>query len=162
MKIQYFKFHTDYHQFYLEDKSDDNKGNPTSPDFWNEESFKSRLAMVNGIVGIGIESYGNNIKGEIEILDKPNINVDFNKYDHIVEGGIYISSGELQVINCPDNNLELSLKIDPGKYRVRIYSSNLDSVKYYDVPNDTDNDYYRIELWKSDDMERKVLKQYEE
>ena len=43
-----------------------------------------------------------------------------------------------------------------------IYSSNLDSVKDYDVPSDTDNDYYRIELWKSDDMERKVLKQYGE
>lgn len=54
------------------------------------------------------------------------------------------------------------MKIEPGKYRVRIYSYNLDSIKVYDVPNDTDDDYYRIELWKSDDdMERKVLKQYE-
>lgn len=161
MKIQHFRFYTDYHQFYLEDKSDKNKGNPTSPDFWNEESFKSRLAMTNGIVGVGIQSSGNEIKGEIEILEKRNENINYNEYDHIVEGGINIQSGELQIFNCPDNNLELSLKVIPGKYRVRVYSSNLASVKETDLAHDTDNDYYRIEIWPSEDMERKVLKQYE-
>lgn len=162
MEKRTFKFYTDYHQFYLEDKSDKNKGNPASPDFWNEESFKSRLAMTNGIVGVGIQSYGSNIKGEIEVLEKPNTSIDYSKYDHIVEGGINIKSGELQILNCPDGNLELSLKINPGKYRVRIYSSNLDSVIDYGLSNKTDNDYYNIEIWPSEDMERKVLKQYEQ
>ncbi|MCW3162852.1 hypothetical protein [Chryseobacterium oryctis] len=160
MKKQYFKFSTQYRQFYIEDKDDNEKGNAGLPDFWSEEAFNSRLAMVNGVIGVGTESYGN-IKGEIEVLEKPNTNIDYTKYDHVVEGGINISSGELQIKDCPNANLELSLKIDPGKYRVRIYSSNLDSVKDYDLPNDTDDDYYRIELWKSDDMERRVLKQYE-
>jgi len=159
MKKQYFKFQTEYRQFYLEDGKAENKGNTTSQNFWTEEAFNSRMALEKGIVGVGTESYGN-IKGEIEILDKSNDNIDYNKYDHIVEGGINIPSGELQILNCPDSNLELTLKVNPGKYRVRIYSSNLESVKDYDLPNDTDNDYYRIELWKSDDMERKILKQF--
>jgi hypothetical protein len=161
MKKHYFKFYTDYHQFYIEDKSDAGKGSTGSFDFWTEEAFNQRFAMVNKVVGVGVQSYGNTIKGEVEILEKPNTNLDYSKYDHIVEGGINIPSGELQILNCPDNHLELSLKVKPGKYRVRVYSSNLASVKDTDLANDTDNDYYRIEMWQSEDMERKVLKQYE-
>ncbi|MET3129593.1 hypothetical protein ABID42_004719 [Arcicella rosea] len=161
MKIYNFRFYTDYHQFFIEDGSNEGKGSSASSNFWNEISFKERLALTNGIIGVGVESYGNDIKGEIEILEKPNENIDYSKYDHIVEGGVNIQSGELQILNCPDSHLELSLKIAPGKYRVRVYSSNLASVKEPDLANDTDNDYYRIELWRSEEMERKVLKQYE-
>jgi len=54
------------------------------------------------------------------------------------------------------------MNVDPGKYKVRIYSSNLNSVKETDLPHVSDNDYYHIELWKSDDIESKVIKQYNE
>jgi hypothetical protein len=55
----------------------------------------------------------------------------------IVEGRILKSSG--------------FLKLEPGNYNVSVYSSNLVSVKEPDLVNDADNDYYRVELWKSDD-----------
>ncbi|MCD9853915.1 hypothetical protein LUD75_04325 [Epilithonimonas sp. JDS] len=160
MEKKNFKFYTDYHQFYLEDRDDEDKGHSGSSDFWSEEAFKERLALANGIIGVGVESSGNDIKGEIEILERP-INIDYNKYDHIVEAGINIRSGSLQIFNCPDHHLELTVKVPPGKYRVRVYSSNLASVKETDMAHETDNDYYRIELWPSDHMERKVLKQYD-
>lgn len=160
MEKKYFKFYTDYHQFYLEDSDDESKGDAGSSDFWSEEAFKERLALANGIIGVGVESSGNDIKGEIEILEKP-VNIDYSKYDHIVEAGINIESGKLEIFNCPDHHLELSVKVAPGKYRVRTYSLNLASVKETDMAHETDNDYYRIELWPSDDMERKVLKQYD-
>lgn len=156
---QKFNFYTEYNQFYLEDK--EKKENTNSGDFWSDEAFNAKLAMVYGIVAIGTHSYGN-IKGEIEILDKPVENIDYKLYDHIVEGGINVESGELQILNCPDGHLELSLNLAPGKYRVRVYGSNFDSVKEPDLANDTDNDFYKIEIWKSDDMGRKVLKQYVE
>lgn len=151
MKKQDFKFRTEYHQFYLEDKDNSEK----VKDFWTDEALKERLGLVKGGIAVSTESYGL-IKGEIEILEKPNINTDYSKYDHVVEGGINIQSGELQILECPSSHVELSLKVVPGKYRVRVYSSNLKS-----VIDDDGDDYYRIELWKSDDMERKVLKQYE-
>lgn len=154
-----FNFYTEYRQFYIED--DGHSGDTGSPNFWNENAFKERLALMDGIIGVGTQSYGN-IKGEVELLEKPNNNIDYSKYDHIVEGGINIQSGKIQIVNCPDNNLELTLNIPSRKYRVRVYSSNLNSVKDYDLPQDTDNDYYRIEIWPSEEMGRKVLKQYEQ
>lgn len=150
-------FETQHNQFYLADTKSPKRTDEIS--FWSAEAYEDRLAMGSGIVGVGTECYGN-IKGEIEILDTPNTNIDYSKYDHIVEGGINIQSGELQILDCPNSNIELSLKVDPGKYRVRIYSSNLTSVKETDLSSNTDNDYYRIEIWKSDNLDRKVLKQY--
>ncbi len=156
MEKQYFNFYTEYNQFYI---SSDNGKFLSSEILTDKTSYTTRLSLENNALVIFTQSYGD-IEGEIEVLSKPSTKIDYNKYDHIVEGGINIQSGELQILNCPDSNKELSLKVPPGKYRARIYSSNLDSVKETDLANDTDDDYYRIELWKSDDMERKVLKQY--
>lgn len=153
----HFNFYTNYNQFYVKDK--ECIGDTGSDYFWTETAFLDRLALEKGIVGVRSESWGS-IKGELEILEKPSKDVDYNKYDHVVEGGLDIHSGELQIIDCPNGSLELSIKVDPGKYRIRVYGSNLDTVKESDMISDTDNDYYRIEIWQSNDLERKVLKQY--
>lgn len=158
MNKNQFNFYTEYNQFYIEDK--ESRGNTGSSEFWSEEAFLNKLAIERGIIGVGTHSYGN-IKGEIEILDKPTENINFDLYDHIVEGGINIESGELQILDCPNNHVELSIKVKPGKYRVRVYGSNFSSVKETDLAHDTDNDYYKIEVWKSENMERKVLKQWD-
>ena len=153
-----FNFYTQYNQFYLEDKEKKTEINPST--FWSEEAFNSKLALEKGIAGIGTHSYGN-IKGEIEVLQKPTTNINYDLYDNIVGGSIDIESGELQSLDCPNNQVEFSLKLKPGKYRIRIYGSNFASVEETDLANDTDNDFYRIEVWPDDnDMERKILKQY--
>lgn len=151
-----FNFYTSYNQFYLADKY--TNANTGSEDFWTEKAFSDRLALEKGIIGVGIQSWGD-VKGELHLLNVPSEVIDYSLYDHVVEGGINIQSGELQILNCPDGNLELSLKVNPGIYRIRVCGSNFASVEESDLANDTDNDYYRIEIWKSDDMERKVLKQ---
>lgn len=152
MKISQFQFYTQYHQFYLKDKG--NLEGMDSQDFWSEDAFREKLALANRGLGIGTQSYGN-IKGEIELLEFPVTKIDYNIYDHIVEGGISIPSGELEIVDCPNMQVELCLKVIPGNYRVRIYSSNLSS-----VIDDDGDDYYRIEIWPSNELERKVLKQY--
>jgi len=158
MEKKYFKFSTQYNQFYVEDVNGKKK-NTDSSNFWNEKAFDERLALENGVLGIGTQSYGN-IKGDIEILEKPNSDINYSNYDHIVEGGLIISSGKLAILDCPNNEVELSLDIKPGKYKVRVYSSNLETVKETDLVNSTDNDYYHIEIWPSENMEQKVLKHY--
>jgi hypothetical protein len=147
-----FSFSSSHHQFYICDK--------TSPletgddDFWTTEAFDSKLAVGEGILGVGTASYSS-CKGELMILDQKNDKIFYEQYDHIVEGSLEVSSGILQILDCSSRNVQLQIKIDPGVYRVRIYSSNFDS-----VIDENGDDFYRIEMWPSEEPKRLVLKQY--
>ena len=83
-------FYTQYNQFYICD------GNSSSDIeakyFWTKEAYKDRLAIQDDILGVGTGSYGH-IKGELYILDHDNnLSIaDYNKYEHIVEGGLNVS-----------------------------------------------------------------------
>ncbi len=149
-------FKTQYNQFFICDKS--SPSNTDSDSFWTDEAHSERLAMEEGIIGIGTQCYGH-IKGELIVSKAENKQIDYNKYDHIVEGGLEVKSGVLQILDCPNSEVELELKVNPGKYRVRVYSSNLASA---DIDEDEGDDYYKIEIWPNpdSDIERKVLKQY--
>jgi len=147
-------FRTQHNQFYLYDKA--SPANTASDDFWTAEAHDDRLALENGILGIGTQCYGH-IKGELDVLDNANQAVDYNHYDHVVEGGLEVKSGVLQVLDCPNSEVELEVKLTPGTYRVRVYSSNLASA---DIDEVEGNDYYKIKIWPDTNMERKVLKRY--
>ncbi|RZJ80836.1 MAG: hypothetical protein EOO47_06285 [Flavobacterium sp.] len=150
--MKYFlDFYTQYSQFYLVDKSSDQN---TSDDFWDEDAFEDRLAINDGILGVGTECYGP-IKGEVEILEKENSNIDFSDYDHIVEASLQINSGALQIQDCPNSSIQLEVILPENCYSVRIYSSNLASVE-----GDEGDDYYRIEIWPAPPIRRKVLKRF--
>jgi hypothetical protein len=156
---KFFKFYTEYNQFYVHDK--EYIGNTGDADFWSEESFNGRLATSCDLLGVGTQCYGV-VKGEVEILEKEVASIDLNSYDHIVEAGFEVRNGEIRVSDCPTGAIEVKIKVNNGRYRARIYSSNLGSVLETDLANDTDDDYYRIEIWPDENMELKVLKQYKE
>lgn len=128
--------------------------NTDSDDFWTTQAHYDRLAIEKGILGIGTECYGL-LKGELDVLDSINNQIDTTQFDHIVEGGIEIKSGILQVLDCPNSNIELEVKLKPSRYRIRVYSSHLDNSN-----GKEENDYYKIEIWPDENMNRKVLKQY--
>jgi len=146
------KFETSHSQFYIYDKG--SSFNTGSREFWSQDAFNDRLAIEKGVLGVGTECYGP-IKGELELLNIPNTSINLNDYDHIVEGGIEIESGFIQILTCPTSSIELEIQVDPGLYRVRIYSSNLAS-----VDGDEGDDFYKIEIWPDSNMERNVLKYY--
>ncbi|NCI50328.1 hypothetical protein GWC95_10375 [Sediminibacterium roseum] len=146
-------FQTAYQQFYLSDKESPKKTDSDS--FWTSEAHNHRLAIEDGILGIGTACYGH-VKGEVNILKNEEAKNDYTKYDHIVEGSIKISSGVMQVLDCPNVNSELEIKLPNGSYRVRIYSSNLRS-----VVGDDGDDYYRIDIWPDSKIGRAVLKQFD-
>jgi len=147
-------FFTKHNQFYLCDSA--YKSNTGSNTFWTPEAYHDRLGVDYDILGIGIESYGH-VKADLEILDSADPQTDFSRYDHVVEAGITIQSGLLQVLNFPDYKSYLKLIITPGKYRVRVYSSGLNNV---DPEADEGQDHYKITMWPDSRMERKVLKQF--
>ncbi|TGD56540.1 hypothetical protein [Flavobacterium humi] len=156
MQKHQFNFYTQYNQFYL---TSDNGSSLTQNNSWDEKDYVDRLSSLKNFIAYFSESYGD-IKGELIVLEKPTKEIDYNKYDHIVETGISVESGLLQVLDCPNSSVELEVKLKPGNYRVRIYGSNFASVKENDLAHDSDNDFYKIEVWPDDNMERKVLKQY--
>ena len=145
-------FYTSHSQFYIYDK--DSEGDTASEYFWTNDAFNDRLAIEEGVLGIGTECYGP-VKGDVEILSAVRDNVNADIYDHIVEAGIKIKSGIIQIKNCTDWTTQLEVKVNPGIYRARIYSSNLIS-----VDGDEGDDFYKIEIWPDENMERKVLKRY--
>ncbi len=154
MKREVYKLHfyTQYNQFYIVDK--DASLDTASTDLWPDDAVSERLGIVEGIIGVYTECYGP-VKGELEILDEPGRG-EYKKYDHVVEGGIDVVSGVLQIQDCPNSSVQLELKVNPGQYRVRVYSSNLASVQ-----GDEGDDYYKIEIWpEKKGITRKVLKQY--
>ena len=145
-------FYTEYHQFYISDKESPKETNKDS--FWTDEAIQSRLAIGEGILGVSVECYGP-VKGELILLESKKDQIDYKQYDHIVEGGLSVQSGVLQVLDCASSHVELEVKVMPGKYRVRIYSLNLAS-----VVGDSGNDYYKIEIWPDTNISRTLLKQY--
>ncbi|MBN8686678.1 MAG: hypothetical protein J0M10_06660 [Chitinophagales bacterium] len=145
-------FYTQYSQFYILDK-----GSPQRTDsdqFWTEEASKDRLAIEEGVLGVGTQCYGP-VKATVVIRESENQNFDILKYDHIVEGSLQIKSGTIQIVDCPTSSIEFQTDIPIGDYRVRVYSLNLNS-----VVGDEGNDSYEIEIWPGKLNLRKVIKRY--
>jgi hypothetical protein len=149
-------FFTKENQFYLCDSAF--TGETGDPGFWTSSAYNDRMATAKDrdIVGISIESFGH-VKAQLDILDAPSREKDFKKYDHVVEAGVRISSGILEVLDYPDSKIQLKAIVTPGYYRIRVYSYDLTN---NDPEADEGTDHYKIELWPSHDFERKVLKQF--
>lgn len=150
MEIHRFNFLTSHHQFYVVDKVSPFRTD--AENFWTNEASDDKLAVEEGLLGVGIESYGT-AKGDLQVFEFANDEIDFNTYDHIVEGSLTLRSGVLQIFGCLDETPILELLLPPEIYRVRIYAANLDSVKY-----DNGDDYYKIRMWPGEYKNREVLK----
>src|SRR5438045_5314274 len=99
MKIFKLDFYTSHHQFYIVDKSSPFKTD--SSDFWTKQASEDKLAIEEGILGIGTECYGP-VKGDLQVLDVEPEAEDFSSYDHVVEGSLKLTTGVLQIFACLD------------------------------------------------------------
>ena len=66
MRIHQLDFWTTHHQFYIADKSSPFRTD--SDDFWTTQATDDRLAIEEGLLGIGTECYGP-VKGDLQVLD---------------------------------------------------------------------------------------------
>jgi len=142
-------FYTSHRQFYISDSKSPDYGDK----FWTDNALTDRLATAPGVLGVGTECYGH-VKAELIISPKGIIN-DFSNYDHVVEGELRIQSGRLYILDCPNSSVEFEKTLESGHYRVRVYSSNLGTVL-----DDDGEDFYTIEIWKSDGKGTELLKKY--
>lgn len=147
-----FNFYTLHHQFYMCDQFFQQDTGDSS--FWTEEATESRLAVGEGILGIGVERDGE-VKGELIMLGEKSRTMDFNSFDHVVEGSLSLNSGILQVLDCPNSAIQLEIEANPGEYRVRVYSINISEIFSH-----SESDLYRIEVWPAEFADRVVLRKY--
>ena len=150
MEVYKLDFLTTHHQFQIADKSSPFKTD--SDDFWTKQASDDKLAIEEGLLGIGTECYGQ-VKGDLQLLNFAPEKEDLTTYDHVVEGSINLKSGVLQMFPCLESVPTLELNLPPATYRIRIYSSNLAS-----VDGDDGDDYYRVRIWPEEYQQRKVLK----
>ena len=151
-----FKFRNFYNQFFIDDG--ENSEMDLTPYIWNEADLKIRLYSIPGELSFFTQSYGD-VNGNFIFLEKEPENLNLIEYDHIVEGNIEIKSGRINIVSW-GGNIEKSCKVENGIYRIRILGSNFKSVIESDVPNESDDDFYEIQIWKSDEKGIKVIKQY--
>ena len=148
-------FFTQYSQFYI---VNDSMSSETGDfDFWSEQALKDRLAIDENTLGITVENDFSMVKGELEVLESENVQLDF-KADHIVEGSLKITNGTIEIQDCPMSGTILLIPVDNTTYRIRIYSYNLNNPIGIDMINP--NDRYRIEIWPAAIAGRKVLKRW--
>lgn len=95
------------------------------------------------------------MKGKLVLLNNPSVTNDFSCFDHVVEASIKIESGVIEIVACTSDDAELSIYVKNGEYRVRIYSSNLDT-----VVGDEGDDFYTIEIWEQEYSKKEVLKRH--
>ena len=149
-------FFTQYGQFYLVNIAEVSEMDDL--EFWSDKALKERLAVEKNTLGVAVENDFSIVKGELETLEAPNEDID-PQADHIVEGSLEITSGVMEIQDCPNSETILAVPLENGSYRVRIYSYNLND-PCNGIDDRNPNDHYRIEIWKETPSDRKVLKQW--
>lgn len=150
---QEFTIYADYHQFYVLDAGAalDATGNP---DFWTREAFTRMLAVNPGILGIGTGS-----AGEVPVTlhaDREAPSVDLADWDHVVEAGLQLASGQLIVCGCTQPREEgVQVPLASGSYRARVCYGRLDS-----VVDEQGEDHYSVFLWPAEASGVRVMKQW--
>jgi hypothetical protein len=109
-----FELFVDYFQFYLQD--DDVRLGDLS-DAWTEEAVNRMLAVAPGVAGTGA-ARNMTVSVALEVLPAEPA-ADFDAWEHVVEGGLQVSSGRLVVAGCTDYFPDVARFPAPaGTYRV--------------------------------------------
>lgn len=120
--------------------------------FW-PNAMHDRMACSPGFVAIFPVSSGY-VKADIDILETENDSISLAMFDHVVQGNIRITIGNLELFDCASSTIVSEIPLAPGNYGVRVYFQNLVE------RNVNEKNYrYRIEIWPSANVEQKVLKQ---
>jgi hypothetical protein len=136
-------FRTFYNQFYI---TSDNGIKALIDLEWTDKAYEDRIGAYENMIVVYPESYGH-IMGELHLLDAKNTADNLEEYDHVIEGGLNVESGQIQILDCPTSTVQMKFTVKPGLYTVRICFSNMNG---YDSDEEENNDRCKIEIWPSD------------
>jgi len=139
----------DYHQFYLWDRG----MNPQAPVDYTNDDIQHRIKTGPNVFVIQPER-NMTVAVEIEIHDsEPEYDPD--RWDHIAEGSLQLTTGQLQVHECT-GGVVADFRVEPGWYRVRSFHGGFDTI---DAVGLDGNDHYLAVLWPAQPEDLRVLKQ---
>jgi hypothetical protein len=152
MNPEEISLYASHRQFYVQDSEP--RGDTGDPAFWTDKASTDRLAITDGILGIGTGSY-DFVRVRAEgFSSKPPL--DLAKWDHVTEAGLEVRSGMILVMWCLSDS-GLFFRVQPGQYRVRCCHSNL--AASVDSTGDA-GDWYSVQLWPSPRTAPRVLKRW--
>ncbi len=150
MENYHFDLFADYFQFYICDEA--YNGVPQLD--WSEQCIEDMLGIVPGLIQIGT-ARNMTVPVDVEVRDSEP-EEDFNRWDHIAEAGIVISSGAMIIAGLMDDPDEAArIEIKPGSYRARVCYGDLDILSTDGLEGD---DHYKVALWPGEFTGVKVIK----
>jgi len=152
MSQEEIRLYASHRQFYVQDSQ--SVGDTGNPSFWSDKACHDRLALAEGILGIGTGSYDFvTVRAEMLSARPP---VDLGEWDHVTEGGLQVRSGLILLYGCLSDS-GLFFRVQPGPYRVRCCYANLAA-----SVDSTGNagDWYLVQFWPSRPSAPRVLKRW--
>jgi hypothetical protein len=140
-----------HHQFYVADS--DMRGDTSDVNFWTESASLNRIAVVDGVLGVGTGSC-DMVRVRVEVhQEKPPL--DLSAWDHVTEAGLLMKSRIMLVFGCLSDS-GIFFRVEPDHYRVRCCHATL--IAAVDSKGNA-GDWYLVQIWPDPCRETEVLKQ---
>ena len=142
METRTFQVYASHRQILLADGYIWKDSDPSSAaSFWTRHAFGDRMAVADGMLGIITGSYGR-VNAVLEIHElEPELDTD--GWDHVVEGSLEITDGELQVASCLGDEAA-RVHLESAWYRVRCSQAGLAGAR---DSGGNCPDWYRLQVW---------------
>jgi hypothetical protein len=149
------RLYASHHQFYVQDGKP--HGSPDAPTFWTKEASDNRLAIGDGLLGIGTGTYGF-VKIRVEQHESEPL-LDLDQWDHVTECDLEVRTNLLLINGCLERS-GLFFKVEPGSYCVRACHANL-AQSEQEVPRGWSGDFgdwYLVQFWPSKRLGLRIRK----
>jgi hypothetical protein len=138
-------------QFYIMDNGEEHE---TAEGFWTDRALADRLALAEGIIGIGTGTYGE-VRVRAQLLaEAPRLQRE--GWDHITEASLNVREGPIFVLGCLSSS-GLFFQVRPGWLRVRCYAAGLGLDE--DAKTGAREDYL-VQMWPAPETGPKVWKRW--
>ncbi len=133
------------------------RGAQLDVDSYDELAQRQGIATWSGNRGITVFAASNWTKTNITVrlsIGRPAVAED--EWDHVVEGGLIVSSGWLHIYGPEDTGTsEASIRLPTDSYSLIVGGRGFDTTNEY---GDEGSDTYALLLWPGPPLDRRVLK----
>ncbi|NJL02496.1 MAG: hypothetical protein HC910_18790 [Spirulinaceae cyanobacterium SM2_1_0] len=143
----------DYNQFYIWDPD---LPDVMAPEDYTDQDVSNRVKVCSGVVVV--QPVRNmTVPVEIQIYDA-DPEFHFNEWQHIVEAPLQLTKGRIEIHECTGGSLA-SLPAPSLNCMVRALFKGLDTLSENGLEG---KDFYRVQIFPSDIIELRIIKQWTE